>query len=471
MSQAAFLTGLVNAVYRDSRFRRADFDRLLRRKLVRLLSWAKDHVEFQKARLADVNLHAPDMNRIRPTTKSELMQCFDETIADRAFSWNDIESLEQNTNADMPILNGKYLVSRTSGTNGEAGCFVHDMTAWSRLRAVSLTRTMRGRLSPLNLARFSFGRRCRMAFIITDCRYSTSRHAGFSPMKLGKLYTDVRLFPIATPLNELIESLNRFQPHYVHSYPTVFESIARRKLDGSAVEFTPELLSFSSEALLPGAAATIREAFPQSIQRSIYATTECLPLAHACEQGSLHWNMDSCLLEPVSANSAPTPPGEFSDHVLITNLENLCQPLIRYRLDDSIRMVPEPCPCGRPLPVIEVQGRSDDRFVFADESGHEVVVPPIPVTLPLHKVDGLVQFQIVQESLSCLKILCVRRRDADAEELKSEIDRTLRTDLTAFGHFPLLDIVVQFVDSFERKGSGRKLRQCISHVTQTGSVI
>ena len=469
MSQAAFLTGLVNAVYRDTRFRRSDFEQLMQRKLTRLLSWAKDHVEFQKPRLAHVDLHAPDMNCIQPTMKSEMMQFFDRTIADQAFSWDDIQTVEQDTVSDMPILNRKYLVSRTSGTNGEAGCFVHDMAAWSRLRAVSLTRTMRGRLSPLNLARFSFGRRCRMAFIITDCRYSTSRHAGFSPMKLGKLYTDVRLFPIATPLNELIESL--IQPHYVHAHPTVFESIAQRKVDDNSVQFAPELLSFSSEALLPGAAKTIRDAFPQSIQRSIYATTECLPLAHACEHGKLHWNMDSRLLEPVSADGTPTTPGEFSDHVLITNLENLCQPLIRYRLDDSIRILPEPCPCGRPLPVIEVQGRSDDRFMFVDESGCEVVVPPIPVTLPLHKVDDLVQFQIVQESLNRVKVVCIKRSGTDAEKLKSEIDCELRGGLTPYGHFPSLNIVVQFVNSFERTGSGQKLRQCISRVTQASSVI
>ena len=467
MSQAAFVTGLAGAVYRDACYRRCDFERLMQRKLMRLLSWSKHRVDFQKPRLANVDVHAPDMSRIQPTTKSEMMQAFDQTIADHVFSWKDIQGVERDTQADMPILKRTYLVSRTSGTNGEAGCFVHHLAAWNRLRAVSLTRTMRGRLSPLNLARFSFGRRCRMAFVITDCRYSTSRHAGFSPSTLGKLYTDVRLFPIVMPLNGLIEALNQFQPHYIHCYPTVFESVAQRKLDGDSVRFNPELLSFSSEALLPGAAATIREAFPQASQRTIYATTECLSLAHACEHGNLHWNMDSCLLEPVSADGTPTPPGEYSDHTLITNLENLCQPLIRYRIDDSVRLVSKPCPCGRSLPVIEVQGRSDDRFVFVDGIGREIVVPPIPVTLPLHKVDGLVQFQIIQDSVNSMKIVCVRRPDTNAEQLKSEVVHEVRQGLTPFGCIPSLDVTVQFVDSLQRSGSGQKLRQCISHVAES----
>ena len=201
MSQAAFITGLVNAVYRDTFFRPTDFERLSQRKLTRLLTWSQRSVEFQRERLAEIDPGTPDLRRIMPTDKSEMMHDFDATIAEQAFSWNDIEDLEKSS-FDIPVLNKKYIVSRTSGTNGEAGCFVHDLLGWNRLRAVSLTRTMRGRLSPLNLARFGFGRRCRMAFIITDCRYSTSRHAGFTPMKLGKLFTDVRLFPIATPLDE-----------------------------------------------------------------------------------------------------------------------------------------------------------------------------------------------------------------------------------------------------------------------------
>lgn len=464
MSQTAFITGLAGAVYRDFRYRRDAFEQLQKQKLQRLLEWSKRNADFQRERLASVNPASPDLRRVEPTDKSEMMRFFDDTIANRAVSWADVEEVEKS-NTPLPVIRKKYLVSRTSGTNGKTGCFVHDLAAWNRLRAVSLTRTMRGRLSPLNLARFSFGRRCRMAFLITDCHYSTSRHAGFTPMKLGKLYTDVRLFPIGTPPSELIHELNQFQPHYIHSYPTVFEAVAQQTLCDGTATFSPELISFSSESLLPAASETIHTAFPDAIQRSIYATTECLPIAHGCEAGNMHWNMDSCVLEPVNSDGTPTPSGEFSDHVLITNLENFCQPLIRYRLDDSVRIISTPCSCGRSLPVLEVQGRSDDQFLFTDQMGQPVVIPPVPITLPLHKVDGLIQFQLVQKSRESLNVFCVIRDGMDTEAPSLHVRAALRRCLDTYGRLQNVKISLDIVESIERVGSGQKLRQCVSYVS------
>ena len=465
MSQMEFIKSLAGAVYRDNCYRKDAYQQLQQRKLKRLMKWSWDHVEFQRERLAGLDLDSPDLRRVEPTDKSEMMRRFDDTIADRVISWADVEEVEQSAD-QLPVIRNKYLVSRTSGTNGQTGCFVHDLAAWNRLRAISLTRTMRGRLSPLNLARFSFGRRCRMAFLITDCRYSTSRHAGFSPMRLGRLYADIRLFPVGTPVPELIDALNKFQPHYVHSYPTVFEAVAERHLREKTATFFPELISFSSESLLPGAAETIRAAFPNAIQRSIYATTECLPIGHGCETGDLHWNTDACLLEPVNRDGTSTPVGEFSDHVLITNLENYCQPLIRYRLDDSVRILPTPCSCGRSLPVIEVQGRTDDQFHFVSETGEDVIVPPVPITLPLHKVDGLMQFQLIQNSRDSLDAMCVIRPDTEFESLKQRVKSAVYSCLDVYGRFPQLAVAVKAVDSIERVGNGQKLRQCISHVSK-----
>ncbi len=57
---------------------------------------------------------------------------------------------------------------------------------------------------------------------------------------------------------------------------------------------------------------------------------------------------------------SPTPPGEPSRTVLLTNLANRVQPIIRYDLGDSVVVKPEPCACGSPLPAIEVEGRHDD---------------------------------------------------------------------------------------------------------------
>lgn len=57
-----------------------------------------------------------------------------------------------------------------------------------------------------------------------------------------------------------------------------------------------------------------------------------------CRRGRLHVNSDWFILEPIDAAGRPTPPGERSDSVLVTNLANRVQPVIRYDLGDSVVM-------------------------------------------------------------------------------------------------------------------------------------
>ena len=53
-------------------------------------------------------------------------------------------------------------------------------------------------------------------------------------------------------------------------------------------------------------------------------------MAYDCGQGWLHVNSDWVILEPVEADYSPTPPGQASHTVLLTNLANRIQPIIRY---------------------------------------------------------------------------------------------------------------------------------------------
>ncbi len=83
-------------------------------------------------------------------------------------------------------------------------------------------------------------------------------------------------------------------------------------------------------------------------------------MAFSCDHDWLHVNSDWVILEPVEKDFHPTPAGEPSHTVLLTNLANRIQPLIRYDLGDSVLMRPDSCPCGSSLPAIRVAGRHDD---------------------------------------------------------------------------------------------------------------
>ena len=91
-----------------------------------------------------------------------------------------------------------------------------------------------------------------------------------------------------------------------------------------------------------------------------YAASEAMPLALPCRQGRLHVNSDWFLTEPIDPAGQPVPPGSRSDALLVTNLANYVQPIIRYQLGDSVVVSKEPCQCGSPLETISVEGQTDE---------------------------------------------------------------------------------------------------------------
>ena len=79
----------------------------------------------------------------------------------------------------------------------------------------------------------------------------------------------------------------------------------------------------------------------------------------------IHYWADYYILEILDPETLePVPPGETGEMV-VTTLRKEATPLIRYRTRDLTRLLPEPCPCGNPLPRHDhLLGRSDDMFIF-----------------------------------------------------------------------------------------------------------
>jgi phenylacetate-coenzyme A ligase PaaK-like adenylate-forming protein len=119
-------------------------------------------------------------------------------------------------------------------------------------------------------------------------------------------------------------------------------------------------------------------------------------MASECAHGRLHLNDDWVILEPVDAHLRPVAPGVASHSVLLTHLANQTQPLIRYRLGDSVCFATTPCPCGNRFPVVEVQGRADDTLVVLDPKGRRVALLPLALMTVLEEGAHVTQFQLLQ---------------------------------------------------------------------------
>ena len=110
----------------------------------------------------------------------------------------------------------------------------------------------------------------------------------------------------------------------------------------------------------------------------------------------LHLFEDQVLLEVVDDEYRPVPAGEPGSRLLITNLFNRTQPLIRYELNDLLTVSPDPCPCGRPFPLLKsVEGRSDDVLEMPATEGGTIKVHPLTLRSPLAGIAALSEYRIV----------------------------------------------------------------------------
>jgi phenylacetate-CoA ligase len=126
-------------------------------------------------------------------------------------------------------------------------------------------------------------------------------------------------------------------------------SVAALRRDQAAAPWTRSLIS-TGQQLTPELRALIEGRLGARVFDR-YGARECGPVAQQCEAGGWHVNAESMIVE-VERDGRPAAPGEEGE-LLLTDLNNRCVPLLRYRLGDVAVASDHPCSCGRGLPLLE----------------------------------------------------------------------------------------------------------------------
>jgi phenylacetate-CoA ligase len=80
------------------------------------------------------------------------------------------------------------------------------------------------------------------------------------------------------------------------------------------------------------------------------------------------------------------------------------QPLLRYRLDDSVRITAERCACGCAFPVIEVHGRTGHTLRLRGARGQLVTILPLAVETAIEEGAKVTQFQLLCQAADTLEL-------------------------------------------------------------------
>lgn len=390
-------------------------------RLARLVQHARHHSPFYADRLRDLPERVDDPRWLPPVRKGELMASFDGWVTDPEVRLETLGPILDDPERVGERLLGRYRVMKTSGTTSEKAILLHDRREEAVLRALWRQRGLRRWTSMRDGIGF-LRRGARVARVVAHGDHFPSMV--FSDMLVG-FGTTVRTVSVFDDLPGQVENLNAFDPTVIVGYPTSLDLLARERSAGR-LSVDPLLMVSTGERLDPRARAGIQTAFGVSI-RNAYAAAEHGALAFDCELGALHLNDDWAIVEPVDERFEPVDPGEQSAHVLLTNLANRIQPLLRYVLTDRVRLEPDRCGCGRSLPVIDVESRRRQVMWLRGRDGAWVAIPPIVLVGVLEMVEGLERYQVFQESRDRM-VVRLEAREAESESgVWREFRRRLRS--------------------------------------------
>lgn len=227
------------------------------------------------------------------------------------------------------------------------------------------------------------------------------------------------------------------------------------------LRISPLLIATGGETLKPEVRERAAAVFSCKVRDS-YSASEFMGIAFDCQKGRLHINCDWVILEPVDQDYRPVTPGAPPHTVLLTNLVNRVQPIIRYEIGDSVAFCAEACACGSPLPAIVVEGRDDEVLKFETPDGQYIHILPLPLETVVMVIEGVQRFQLIQTGAKALKIRLEVAPGADTSQVwKTVIDR-LRAYLDSQG---LSSVTLEPSDECPQHALSGKFRHVWSEVT------
>ena len=385
--------------YGKDRASRQKLEWIQQKRLRALVRYAREHSPFYRELYGEVGKDFT-LSDLLPVTKPELMAHFDDVMTDRAVTMARVEAFTQDLDNVGRMLDGRYLVFRTSGSTGHPAVVLYDEEAVNVASAVAAFRTFARKE---NFKKFmAHGKKT--AGVFADHGFylacSMSRYLQLEmPRKQTKITVDVN-----GPEGEIVKALNDFQPAMLSGYPSNLALLA----DCPGLSIRPDLVVTGGELLTDAVRQKLMDRFGCYVQTH-YSCTEGGEMACECSQSHLHINEDWIILEPVDRAGRPVASGIQSDRVFITNLSNFIQPFIRYELTDRVVVHDEACPCGRTTRWLEIEGRTDDILTFTGG----VRVAPMSLYKVLEEVPGVRRFQLVQRGPEELELRLLADDPAD----------------------------------------------------------
>jgi phenylacetate-coenzyme A ligase PaaK-like adenylate-forming protein len=407
------------------------------RRLRELLLHAAANSPFWKERLAGhdlANFTEADLPSLPILTKAEMMEEFDRIVTVPGLTRARIEQhLDQLTGDGY--LDDEYRAIITSGYVENPSLHVYGWDAF-------VTFVMQG-------SRWTGRRGEDPDAVLAQCFSGSPKHESgifyaFSTFESGGPTS--HCFDATLPLDKIVDGLNNARPGVtaLQGWPSLIRELALEAMQGR-LTIKPTWVSIAGEVATPPVREAVRKAW--GIATSEFWGCSEGTYAFPCGVGEgMHVADDLVILEPADADGNVVPYGQPADRMLLTNLFNLTQPLIRYDMADAVTMTDDPCPCGcAHRRITSVNGRINGHF----EYGSGALVPRADLEQTVLGTPGVANF-FVGKTPGGVDVSVVTDGSADLPRLQTELIDVLRRH-----GGPESEVAVQEVASIERLTRGK----------------
>jgi phenylacetate-CoA ligase len=385
-----------------------------RQRLRALLACAIERSPFHARRLADIDpgrfeLH--DLARLPVMSKQLMMAGFDELATDRQLSRARAEAHLMACAEEPGLLFGRYVCLASGGSSGLRGMFVQTIEEFAEFSATILRRLVArlaaaGPPPPDGVPVALVG----AASPVHASGFAAVAAAGGHPVRAISA-------PATLPLADLVQRLNQMRPLVVMAHTSKLALLAGEQRDGR-LKIAPVSVTAMGEQLTEANRSVIGDAFGIPLINQ-FTSTEGL-VGHSEPGGTvLTFASDMCITELVDEDNQPVAEGKPSAKVLLTNLYNHTQPLIRYELTDRFtRHLADP---GSGYLRATVEGRADDTFRYGTTAVDPLVIRSVMVRTP-----AVLEYQVRQTSRG-IDVAVVAGQPTDHAALAAALARSLRT--------------------------------------------
>ena len=409
------------------------------RRLRELLAWSVERSPFHRERLVRVDISRfteADLPSLPIMTKADLMGNFDEVMTVPALTLEVVNGHVEDLHDDDYLLD-EYRVVATSGTTGARGLFVYGWEDWNTLVLIATRWGVRnGDSLPLNA--------CVGSLFASDAKHVAGALVAFLRDLAGDDASSVTQLPASLPLPDIVAGLNTAQPLVLQGYPSVIRLLAREAKAGR-LRISPKNVSTCGEQCTDEVRAAAADAWGVEI----YDYWGCSEGAYAfpCEAGAaMHLPDDLVIIEPVDTQGNVVPPGQPADRVLLTNLYNRTQPLIRYEIKDAMTVVAGSCECGcAHRRITDVVGSTDGFFVY----GGGAAVYSLGIETVLLSDPRVVEFRVTQTTRGA-DISIASKGECNVEGLKRRL-----VDLLTKAGLADPQVNIREVSALDRLWSGK----------------